>query len=100
MSLEESVGSSFTLNCTSAGSPASNVTWMKDGEIIYINDTFEVVQILQDGVMAVYNNFLKVYLEPSDVIGNYTCVVENLVSEPDEQTLPIQGHSLTLCCMA
>ena len=59
-----------------------------------MNDTFEVIQILQDGVMAVYNNLLRVYSELSDVIGNYTCVVENLVSEPDEQTLPIQGHSL------
>ena len=71
---------------------------MKDGEKIYINDTFEVVQILQDGVMAVYNNLLKVYLEASDIIGNYTCVVENLVSEPEAQTLPVQG-TLILCCM-
>lgn len=72
------------------------MTWMKDGEIIYNGGTYEVVQILQDGEMAVYNNLLKVYLEPSNVIGNYTCMVENLVSEPDERALPIQGHSLIL----
>lgn len=95
-SLEESIGTTFTLNCISAGSPASNVTWMKDGDVIAVNNTFEMVQILQDGVTAEYNNLLKVYLEPSDVLGNYTCVVENSVSEPAIQSLPVEGNDLVL----
>lgn len=80
----------FTLNCTSVGSPATNVTWTKDGEIV-VNDTFEVIQILQDGVTAMYSNLLKVYSEPSDVIGVYTCSVDNSVSEPAVQIHTIQG---------
>lgn len=66
---------------------------MKDGEIILVNDTFEVIQIVQDGVAAVYNNLLKVYLEPSQVVGTYSCSVENSASEASEQTLDIQGDT-------
>ena len=65
---------------------------MKDGEVVAINDTFEVIQILQDGVMAIYNNLLKVYSEPSDITGVYTCSVDNLVSEPAVQVHAIQGQ--------
>lgn len=82
----------FTLDCTSVGSPATNVTWTKDGEIVVVNDTFEVIQILQDGVSAMYSNLLKVYSEPSDVMGIYTCSVDNSVSEPAVQMLTIQGQ--------
>ena len=92
-SLEESVATNFTLNCTTVGSPASNATWMKDGEVIASNDTFETSQYLQDGVMAEYSNFLTVYLEPAEIIGAYTCSVDNTVSEPAVQTLTIQGQT-------
>ena len=67
------------------------MTWTKDGEAVAANDTFEVIQILQDGVTATYSNLLKVYSEPSDVVGVYTCSVDNLVSEPAMQMLTIQG---------
>lgn len=91
-SMEESAGAVFTLNCTSAGSPATNVIWTKDGEAVAANDTFEVVQILQDGVAATYSNLLRVYTQPSDVVGVYTCSVNNSVSEPATQMLTIQGQ--------
>ena len=90
-SLEESVSTAFTLNCTSVGSPASNVTWMKDGEILADNDTFKMTQYLRDGVTAEYNNLLEAYLDPTEVIGTYTCSVDNLASEPVEQTVTLQG---------
>ena len=90
--MKESTDTTFTLNCSSVGSPATNVTWTKDGEVVIINDTFEATQILHDGVMAIYSNLLKVYSEPSDVIGVYTCSIENLVSEPAVQILAFQGQ--------
>jgi hypothetical protein len=68
------------------------VTWLKDGEDIAANDTFEVIQILQGGVAATYSNLLRVYTEPSDVVGVYTCSVDNSVSEPATQMLTIQGQ--------
>ena len=67
------------------------MTWTKDGEAVAVNDTFEVIQILQDGVTATYSNLLKVHSEPSDVVGVYTCSVDNLVSESAMQMLTIQG---------
>ena len=67
------------------------MAWTKDGEAVAANDTFEVIQILQDGATATYSNLLKVYSEPSDVVGVYTCSVDNLVSEPAMQILTIQG---------
>lgn len=82
----------FTLNCTSVGSPATNVTWTKDGEALAANDAFEVIQILQDRFTATYSNLLRVYSEPADVVGVYTCSVDNLVSEPAMQILTIQGQ--------
>ena len=71
------------------------MTWMKDDEVITINDTFEVIQRLQDGVTATYDNLLKVYSEPSEVIGTYTCSVDNSVSTPAVQTLAFQGQLFT-----
>ena len=65
---------------------------MKDGEVIASNETFETSQYLQDGVQAEYNNYLTVYLEPAEVVGVYTCSVDNTVSEPAVQTLTIQGQ--------
>ena len=90
--MEESTDAVFTLNCTTAGSLATNVTWTKDGETVAANDTFEVLQILQDGVAAMYSNLLRVYTEPLDVVGVYTCSVDNSVGEPATQMLTIQGQ--------
>ena len=92
MSLEERSDAEFTLNCASVGSPATNVTWIKDDDVITSNDTFEVFQYLQDSLLARYDNLLKVYLEPSEVVGTYTCSVDNSVSVPAVQTLAIQGQ--------
>ncbi len=41
---------------------------------------------------ARYDSFLMISLQPSELVGAYTCSVDNLVSAPSEQTLVIQGQ--------
>ena len=93
VSFQENSAAVFSVNCSSSGSPPTNVTWMKDGEIVTYSDNFTTNQYLRDGVMAVYDNILmSSLLQPSQVIGTYTCSIDNLVSPPSETTLTIQGQ--------
>ena len=91
LSLDEDSKAVFSLNCTSTGSPPTNLTWTKDGEVITGGDNYEVIQILRSGVTATYSNILKIHLPLSSIIGAYTCMIDNSVSVPVEQTLTIQG---------
>lgn len=92
VSFQENSVAVFSVNCSSSGSPPTNVTWMKNGEIVTFLDNFTTNQYLRDGVMAVYDNILtSSLLQPSQVIGTYTCSIDNLVSPPTEATLTIQG---------
>ena len=81
----------FSLNCTSTGSPPTNVTWIKDGEVITDDDSHEVIQTLKNGAIATYDNILKIHLQLSEIIGTYTCMIDNSVSTAVEQTLTIEG---------
>lgn len=91
LSLGESTETVFTLRCTSTGSPPTNLTWTKDGEVVTADENFEVTQILRSGVISSYDNLLKINSEPSEVVGTYTCTVDNSISEPIEQILVIEG---------
>ena len=92
-SLQEDSVELFSVTCSSSGSPPTNVTWTKDGEILTLTDNFTTNQYLRDGAMAVYDNILmSSVLEPSQVIGTYACSIDNLISPPAEATLTIQGQ--------
>ena len=91
VSLDESSGTVFTLNCTSTGSPPTNVTWVKDGEVITDDNNYGITQILRDGITTTYDNILKIHLHVSEIIGTYTCMIDNSVSTPVKQTLAIGG---------
>ena len=93
ISLENSriFGSTFTLNCSSTGSPATAVTWTMDGETLSNNITYQMIQMLRDATTATYDNLLTVNVQPQDGIGTYTCSVENSISEPAQQTLTLEG---------
>ena len=91
-SLEESSADIFALNCSSSGSPPTNVTWIKDGETIAMNETFTSTQYLRDGVTATYDSVLMIPLQPSQVIGAYMCIIDNSLSTPAQQSLSLQGQ--------
>lgn len=77
----EITGSSsvFTLNCTSTGSPATAVTWTKDGVVVVESTTYLMRQILHSGTTATYFNLLEVNAGPYFVTGDYSCEVSNLL---------------------
>ena len=95
VSLDEGSGMVFTLNCTSTGSPPTNVTWIKDDDVISEDDSYEVIQTLRDGVTTTYDNILKVHLHLSEIIGTYTCMIDNSVSTPVEQTIKLEVSDST-----
>lgn len=72
------------------------MTWVKDGEVITDEDSYEITQILKDGATATYDNILKVHLHLSELIGTYTCMIDNSVSTPVERTLTIRGKHFNL----
>ena len=94
ISLENSrtFGSTFTLNCSSTGSPATTVTWTMDGETLSNNNTYQMMQLLRDATTATYDNLLTVNVQPQYSVGTYTCSVDNSISEPTQQTLALEGE--------
>ena len=67
----------FTLNCTSVGSPATTVTWSRDGTVLARGEQYEMIQMLQDGTTATYENILVVTGIPSTLLGVYSCSIWN-----------------------
>jgi hypothetical protein len=67
----------FTLNCTSSGSPATTVSWRKDGVLLTEGNTYHMTQLLHSGTSSTYFNLLEVNAGPYAVVGNYSCEVSN-----------------------
>ena len=76
------------MNCTSSSSPALNVIWRKDGASL-ANSSYTVSQVLRDGVSATYDNFLNINAAPSDLVGSYSCTVQDSLGR-NSQTTTIQ----------
>ena len=92
-SLEESTFSydTFTLNCTSTNSPATTVTWTRNGATV-TGSTYQLTQLLRDGVTATYDNLLVVDGEPDEITGTYTCSVANRISVPVQASVTFEGE--------
>lgn len=65
------------LNCSSRSSPATNVIWLRDDQVIEEENYY---QILRDAVSIVYDNLLMI---PGTVIesGWYECIVNDSQTE-------------------
>lgn len=82
--------STFTLNCTSIGSPATTVIWTKNGIILSDTTTY---QILRDGSTATYDTLLNIEADdPDDLVGTYACNALNSAGQSNVETLSIQGN--------
>ena len=70
---------SRTLNCTSTGGPATNVTWRKDGAVITPNATYQQTQMIVDTVRGIYQNTLTIAqsVAEHDLYVLFSCTVEN-----------------------
>ena len=69
----------FTLNCSSSGSPATMVTWTKDGRTLASSALYQMTQILSNGIMTTYSNLLTINAGPYAVTGDYSCEVSNQI---------------------
>ena len=79
----------FTLNCTSTDSPATTVVWTKGSELL---SDYPLFQILRDGVMATYNNFIGINTGLDGLVGAYSCSVLNSAGLSNVASLNIQGE--------
>ena len=68
-----------TLTCVSTGSPATTVSWVKDGVSLSIDgSTYQLTQTITDRVSSTYSNVLTVSeTAPTGIAGTYTCTVSN-----------------------
>lgn len=80
MKVQDVATTSTVLNCTSHHSPATNVLWLRDGEVIEEDSYHQVNQILRDAGGVVYDNLLII---SGTVIesGQYKCVVNDSHTE-------------------
>lgn len=78
------------LTCTSTGSPATNIEWMKDGQLLTIEGVYSETQTIVDRAAATYDNVLIIDDKDSNVFGStYTCSVNNVLGS-DKQSLKIE----------
>ena len=81
--------SALALNCTSTGSPAMNVVWMKDGICL---ENYTTSQIMRDGVSSTYDNLLEINTEPSELAGVYSCRIHDSLGHNSEPaTIQVNG---------
>ncbi len=81
----------FTLNCITTGSPATTVTWTKDGTVLAASSSYRMSQSLLNGVTATYYNYLEVLSGPYSVVGSYSCEVSNTIGR-DRQNMTYNGN--------
>ena len=88
------------VTCVSSGSPATSVTWMKDGQPLHTNESsnYTFSQEISDREASVYINVLVVSRMK---IGNYTCIVTNdlgstsveIIVDSGEFTIQYEPHT-------
>ena len=97
------LGSSYTVTCTSTGSPATNVTFarngaavgpLRDGETVAVGGiTYQLSQILTNRQESIYENVLTFSDELSNIAGDtFACTVANTLGSGTSQSVTIRGE--------
>ena len=67
----------MALTCVSSGGPATTVTWMKNNQILTIDDkSYQQSQSLTNTALATYENILY-FDNATNLVGYFTCTVQN-----------------------
>ena len=83
------------LTCISTGSPATTVTWMRDGQQLSLSDTYIPIQTVTDRRLSTYNNILVIKAASSDIIGHtYSCTVINAFGTVSKALVACKFHDL------
>ena len=86
------VNSIFSLTCTSTGSPATTVTWSRNGILLpTTSTTYSMTTDLVNGESSLYENTLQVQGAPDSVTGEYSCSISNVLGLVDGITTSITG---------
>ena len=84
----------LTLTCTSTGSPATIVTWMKDGSPLTVDGTtYTLEQTVTGRSTSTYDNVLTISEGSGNIEGSYTCTVENILGS-DSMTVQVRGKGV------
>ena len=79
-----------TLTCTSTGSPATTVTWTKDGDTLTVDGTtYSMTQTLTDRRTSTYENVLTLPAT-GDFSGTYSCQVGNALGDSNTMTFEFE----------
>ena len=77
------------MTCISTGSPATTVTWMKDGKNFTIDGFhYSFSQAVTDRVSSTYSNVLRVG-EGEGAAGTYTCTVSNDLGSDSREVVAV-----------
>ena len=79
---------SRTLTCVSTGSPATIVSWMRDGKPLINSSTYHLTQTVTGRSSSTYSNVLTVS-DPSGVAGTYICTVTNDLGSDSMQVVAV-----------
>ena len=82
---------SRSVRCISTGSPATVVSWMKDGVIIDESSTdYTLTQTITNRATSTYNNIVTVNVgAPGGVAGTYICTVTNDIGSDTDQLVGV-----------
>ena len=87
-----------TLTCTSTGSPATTVTWLREGTVLTIDETvYTATQDVTDRRASTYENVLTIAAVDDTTVGTYSCSVENTLGT--SQTMEVEitvGESIII----
>ena len=81
---------SRTLTCVSTGSPATTVSWMRDGLSIDDSTGYTHTQTVTDRANSTYSNILRATEgTPGGVAGTYTCTVSNELGNSTREVVAV-----------
>ena len=67
----------YTISCTSTGSPPSTVFWTRNKVNMTNSDKYIPSQRVIDGSSSTYDNVLTIKGSYEDAVGDYTCNISN-----------------------
>ena len=88
----------LALTCTSTDSPATTVTWTKDGDTLTMDGdtltvngtTYSMTQTVTDRSASTYENVLTISSDSTSIVGDYTCTVSNALGS-DSMDFTVRG---------